>query len=105
MDTAAEPHSLLEALIRQQQLTWDEAARKVVDAARQHERRSITLTGRHLARLARRERETNPNPSTCRALQHAFGHPIADLLAPYRYAGDLVVISSQADADKLINIS
>lgn len=95
MEMGPEPRTLLEALIRQQQLTWDEAARKVQEAAKAHEHRNISLTGRHLARLARRERETNPNPSTSRALQHAFGHPIVDLLNPYRVAGDLVVVSSE----------
>lgn len=102
-----QPHTLLEALIRQQQLTWDEAARKVQQAAREHEHRSVSLTGRHLARLARRERSTNPNPSTSRALQHAFGHSIIDLLAPYQLAGDLVVkspstreISPRVDAER-----
>jgi hypothetical protein len=91
-----QPRTLLEALIRQQQLTWDEAARKVQQAAKDSEHRSISLTGRHLARLARRERATNPNPSTSRALQHAFGHPIVDLLAPYQLAGDLVITSPSA---------
>lgn len=97
MTTGPTPRTLLEALIRQQQLTWDEAARKVEQAAKEHERRSVSLTGRHLARLARRERETNPNPSTSRALQHAFGHSVIDLLSPYQAAGDLIVLSESSD--------
>lgn len=90
-----QPRTLLEALIRQQQLTWDEAARKVQVAAKTHDQRSISLTGRHLARLARRERSTNPNPSTARALQFAFDRQIVDLLAPAptSFAGDLVVVA------------
>ena len=95
MTESGEPRTLLEALIRQRQLTWDEAARVVQDAATGHERRSISLTGRHLARLARRERETNPQPATARALQHAFGHSVVDLLSPYPLVGDLVVVSSE----------
>jgi hypothetical protein len=58
------------------------------------------LTGRHLARLARREREMNPTPSTARALQFAFGREIAELLAPApnQVAGDLVIVSSEHGA-------
>lgn len=97
MAEAQEPRTLLEALIRHQQLTWDEAARKTREAIAEREGRAISLTGRHLARLARRERTTDPFPLTTRALQYAFGHPIADLLAPYRFAGDLVVPSIAPD--------
>ncbi|OLL89558.1 MULTISPECIES: XRE family transcriptional regulator [unclassified Pseudonocardia] len=94
MTESGEPRTLLEALIRQRQLTWDEAARFVAASAKEHEARSISLTPRHLARLARRERVTDPQPATARALQYAFGHPVADLLAPYSAAGDLVIVSS-----------
>ena len=95
MTQAREPRTLLEALVRQQQLTWKEAARKVSDASADHEgRAAITLTDRHLARLAKRERGGSPNPATCRALQYAFGHPVVELLGPYRFAGDLIVASS-----------
>lgn len=92
----AEPRTLLESLIRQQQLTWEEAARKVRDAAYDLEKRSISLTGRHLGRLARREGgAVNPNPSTCRALQAAFGKPVEDLLAPHTHGGLVVVTSGR----------
>jgi hypothetical protein len=88
-----DPRTLLEALVRQQNLTWDEAARKAQDAAQAHDGRSISLTGQHLGRLARRQQETNPNPATARALQYAFGYSITDLLAPSP-TGDLTVVSS-----------
>lgn len=96
MTESGEPRTLLEALIRQRQLTWDEAARIVTDAAKERERRPMSMTGRHLARLARRERESNPMPATARALQYAFGHPVADLLAPLAAAGDVVITSEVA---------
>ena len=51
-----EPRTLLEALVRQRQLSWEEAARAVSDAAREHGRARLSLSSRHLARLARRER-------------------------------------------------
>lgn len=89
------PRTLLEALVRQRQLTWAEAAREVGEVASAHERRSISLTPRHLARLARREKETNPTPSTSRALQYTFGRPIVDLLSPYQFAGDDGVVSPE----------
>lgn len=90
------PRTLLEALVRQRQLSWDEAARAVSEAAREQGERGLSLSSRHLARLARRERlgEARPNPATCRALQYAFGRPIEELLAPFA-PGDLVVVSSR----------
>jgi len=86
-----EPRTLLEAMVRQRQLSWDEAADLVVKTAKQHEKASITLSGRHLGRLARNERTGNrPNPATRRALQYTFGRPVEELLAPYN-PSDLVV--------------
>ena len=91
------PRTLLEALVRQRSLSWDEAAVAVGDAAREHGERSLSLSSRHLARLARRERESDarPNPATCRALQYAFGRSIDELLAPYAH-GELVVVGSMS---------
>jgi hypothetical protein len=90
------PRTVLEALVRQRQLSWDEAARAVSDAAREHGERALSLSSRHLARLARREREgdARPNPATCRALQYAYGRSIEELLTPY-VPGDLVVVGSK----------
>jgi hypothetical protein len=92
-----EPHTLLEALVRQRQLSWDEAARAVCEAAREHGERTLSLSSRHLARLARHEREgeATPNPATCRALQYAFGRPIEELLTPL-VQGQLVVVGSKS---------
>lgn len=84
MTEPVEPRTLLEAMIRQRQLSWDEAAAMVLKAAKQHEDVSISLSGRHLGRLARNERLGNrPNPATRRALQYAFGRSVDQLLAPY----------------------
>lgn len=90
------PRTLLEALVRQRQLSWDEAARAVSAAAVERGERGLSLSSRHLARLARRERasEARPNPATCRALQYAFGRSIEELLAPH-IPGELVVVGSK----------
>lgn len=86
------PRTLLEALVRQRQLSWDEAAELVVKTARKHEDIGISLSGRHLGRLARGERSGNrPNPATRRALQYTFSRPIDELLAPYTLS-DLHVV-------------
>lgn len=85
----AAPRTLLEAIVRQRQLSWQEAADLVVDTARQHEKAAVSMSGRHLGRLARGERSGGlPYPATRRALQHTFGRPIDELLARY-VPGDL----------------
>lgn len=93
MAEPVEPRTLLEAIVRQRQLSWDEAANLVVMTAKQHEDVSLSLSGRHLGRLARSERSGNrPNPVTRRALQYAFSRPVDQLLAPYT-PGDLSVVA------------
>lgn len=78
------PVTLLHALKQRQHLTWEELAQKVRDAAQQEEGVTISLTYRHIRRLALRENgSVTPYPVTCRALQNAFGHNVVDLLAPY----------------------
>lgn len=92
MPEPSAPRTLLEALIRQRQLSWDEAADLVVKTAKKHEDVFISLSGRHLGRLARGERSGNrPNPATRRALQYTFNRPIDELLGPYTL-GDLPVV-------------
>lgn len=91
MAAPGEPRTLLEALIRQRQLSWDEAADLVAKTAREHEDTCISLSGRHLGRLARSERSGNrPNHATRRALQYTFNRPVDQLLGPYT-PGDLTV--------------
>ncbi len=48
MAEPGEPQTLLGALVRQRQLSWDEAADLVVKTAREQEGISISLSGRHL---------------------------------------------------------
>src|ERR671916_930738 len=92
MAEPGEPRTLLEALVRQRQLSWDEAADLVVKTANNHEDIRISLSGRHLGHLARGERSGNrPNPATRRALQYAFNRPIDELLGPYTLS-DLPVV-------------
>lgn len=99
MTEPMEPRTLLEAIIRQRQLSWDEAATLVLTTAKQHEDVAISLSGRHLGRLARNERSGNrPNPATRRALQYAFGRPIDQLLAPYT-PGDLTATEPEHSSE------
>lgn len=100
MPEPVEPRTLLEAMVRQRQLSWDEAADLVVKTATQHEDISLSLSGRHLVRLARGERSgSRPNPATRRALQYAFGRSIAQLLGPYT-PGDLsAIVESERDSE------
>src|ERR671915_253214 len=92
----AAPRTLLEALVRQRQLSWEEAARAISEAARKEGQGNLSLSSRHLARLARREKDgdVRPNPATCRALTYTFSHTIDELLAPYN-PGELVVAGSR----------
>ncbi|HXT42623.1 MAG TPA: hypothetical protein VN748_00685 [Pseudonocardiaceae bacterium] len=93
------PRTLLEALVRQRQLSWDEAADLVVKTAKKHEDVFISLSGRHLGRLARGERSGNrPNPATRRALQYTFNRPIDELLGPYTLSDLPVVDESKRGA-------
>ncbi len=98
MEESVAPRTLLEAIIRQRQVSLQEAADLVAETTRAHEKAVVSISRRHLGRLARGERAgTWPNPATRRALQHTFGRPIDELLAPY-HPGDLLDIAS-ADSD------
>lgn len=83
MDQFATPaRTALEALVRQQHLTWAEAADLVVAKLRTEEGVNASLSARHFARIARRERNPGrPTPMVCRGLRYAFGRPVEDLLA------------------------
>lgn len=99
MPEPREPRTLLEAVVRQRQLSWDEAANLVVKTARQYEGRAVSLSGRHLGRLARGERAgCRPNPATRRALQYAFGQPVDQLLAPCTPGSLAAVSESERDS-------
>lgn len=108
MAELGEPRTLLEALVRERQLSWDEAAKLVVKTAREHEGLSVSLSGRHLGRLARNERVGNrPNPATRRALQYTFNRPVDDLLAPY-VSGDSTILGDPkggTDASEVLTVA
>lgn len=70
------PRTVLEAVVRSRQLSWQEAADLVAETTRGHEKAVVLISGRHLGRLARGERaDVRPNPATRRALQRTFGRP------------------------------
>lgn len=90
--------TVLEGLVRQRHLTWAEAAERVAAAVRQEEGLRISLSARHFARIARRERgRGQPTPMVCRGLQYAFGLDVTELLA--EPAADDVGRSSNSAAD------
>lgn len=79
-----QPRTLLAALIARENLTLSEAVDKIEAVSRRTGGKPISLTPRHLSRLANAEREgARPNPALTRALQEMFGRPITELLAPY----------------------
>lgn len=102
------PRTLLEALVRQRHLSWDEAAELVVKTARQHGDHRVSLSGRHLGRLARGERSgQRPNPATRRALQYTFNRPIDELLGPYRLDALTSVgeLRSETEASEVLTVA
>jgi transcriptional regulator with XRE-family HTH domain len=108
MAEPAAPRTLLEAPVRQRHLSWDEAAELVMKTARQHGENRVSLSGRHLGRLARGERSgQRPNPATRRALQYTFNRPIDELLGPYRL-DDLTNIGelrSEMEASEVLTVA
>jgi len=93
--TKDQPATLLHALVQRGHLSWEEAASRTVAAILERENERISLTGRHLGRIARRERDNSrPTPVIRRALQYAFDHPIEHLLAPA--PGELIATASTA---------
>ncbi len=57
------PRTLLEAIVRSRQLSWQEAADLVAETSRGQEKAGVSISGRHLGRLARGERTgARPTP-------------------------------------------
>jgi len=82
-----EPRTVLEHLIRQKDRTYEEAAADFMATARSLNER-VTISPRHLARLARGERGgMGTTPATRRVLQQMFGLPAPELLQPWINAG------------------
>lgn len=94
-----QPATQLHALVQTSNLTWDEAARRAVDALAENEGENISLTGRHLARLARLERPGHrPTPIIRRALEYAFRQPVDQLLLPPNSPSGVTIASNSATA-------
>lgn len=98
---AERPATVLQALVQQSNLTWNEAARRVVDALNAAEKANVSLTGRHLARIARDERPGHrPTPIIRRALEYAFDTPADRLLChPDEESNGLIIASTQSAID------
>lgn len=84
-----EPRTVLEHMIQQRDRTYEELAEEF---GRLGER--VTISARHLGRLARGERGmAGTNPATRRALQAMFSLPVEELLRPWSPA-DLPAVRS-----------
>lgn len=79
--TLHEPRTVLELLLRQQDRTYDEVAVQFEELARALGERGLSITARHLRRLASGER-SGTNPSTRRVLHAMFNLPVDELLRP-----------------------
>lgn len=82
--TSAAPRTTLEAIKIERGLTWRDVARSVERASATAGGRSVTLSEDHARRLGTRALgEVQPTPAIARALESAFGHPVAVLLGPH----------------------
>ncbi|MGH3655550.1 MAG: hypothetical protein ACRDUA_02730, partial [Micromonosporaceae bacterium] len=83
-----DPRTVLEHLLRQRDLTYEEAAAKFTELARSL-REPATISARHLGRHARGERgNAGTTPATRRVLRQMFGRPAEELLRPWASSGD-----------------
>lgn len=75
--------TLLAYLVRQKPCTYHELARLFEGTARKlGEDPGVTITDRHLRRLASGEQAGVPHPATCRVLEAIFKRPVDELLQP-----------------------
>ena len=78
-----QPRTVLEFLIWEKGLTYEELTREFNKVARTLGERAL-ITERHLRRLATRERPgARPTPTTRRVLEELFGRPVEELLRPF----------------------
>src|SRR5215469_16235350 len=75
----AQPRTVFEELLRQQDRTYDEIARDFEKAAEQLGEHGVSISARHLRRLASGER-TGTTPATRRVLQAMFNRRVDELL-------------------------
>jgi hypothetical protein len=74
--------TVLEELLRQQDRTYEEVARDFEKVAQQLDERGVSISTRHLRRLASGER-TGTTPATRRVLQAMFNRTAEELLQPW----------------------
>jgi hypothetical protein len=77
-----QPRTVFEELLRQQDRTYEEIAREFERAALELGERGVSITARHLRRLASGER-TGTTPATRRVLQVMFNRRMDELLQPW----------------------
>jgi hypothetical protein len=80
--SSQDPRTVLEHLLREQDRTYDEVVRDFEKLGRKLDERGVSITARHLRRLASGER-VGTTPATRRVLQALFGLPIGELLRPW----------------------
>ncbi|GIG87482.1 hypothetical protein [Plantactinospora endophytica] len=88
-----EARTVLEQLLRQQDRTYEEVAAEFERLARTLGERGLSITARHLRRLASGER-SGTTPATRRVLHAMFNLPVDELLRPW--GGDQLVDPSRA---------
>src|SRR5215470_8371934 len=81
-----QPRTVLEELLRQQDRTYDEIAQDFEKVARQLGEHGVSISTRHLRRLASGER-TGTTPATRRVLQAMFHRRMDELLQCWPSAG------------------
>jgi tetratricopeptide (TPR) repeat protein len=91
-----QPRTLLEHLIQQRDRTYEEMAAEFTGLDEK-----ATISARHLARIARGEREAaGATPATRRALQAIFGMPLDELLRPW--APNLAIAAPATDGSLVL---
>ena len=96
----AHPRTVFEELLRQQDRTYEEIARDFEKAARQLGEHGVSISARHLRRLASGER-TGTTPATRRVLQSMFNRRMDELLQPWSPGEPIVSVrySPQPSSD------
>lgn len=82
----AQPRTVFEELLRQQDRTYEEIAQDFEKVARQLGEHGVSISARHLRRLASGER-TGTTPATRRVLQAMFNRRMDELLQSWPQAG------------------
>lgn len=77
-----QPRTVLEFLLQQQDRTYEEVVREFEKLGQQLGERGVSITSRHLRRLASGER-AGTTPATRRVLRAMFGIPVSELLQPF----------------------